>query len=221
MIKRDMMKIRANNLYLIITEEYGRGRSVSEIAESAIAGGVDMIQLREKSKSLRRIIKTAKLLKDFCERSGTAFIVNDDPLLARDIDADGVHLGQEDMKHFTVHDARKLLGKKKIIGVSASSIEEVRKANTEEIDYIGFGPVFPTTVKEGCLGVKCIQKILAASKKPIFFIGGINLTNIDELLDRGASNVAVIRAISEADDIKSAVETFKKKLRGSRHGKIA
>lgn len=158
---------------------------------------------------------------DLCKKNNVVFIINDDPILAKKIDADGVHLGQEDLKLFTADEARRLLGRDKIIGLSAGSVGEVRKAGLAAIDYIGFGPVFRTTVKEKCIGTKDVEKVLKIAKRPVFFIGGINLTNIDELLTKGAENIAVIRAISEADDIRAAAAELKNKIEEARCGKIA
>ena len=215
-----MKNIKEHSLYLLITEEYCCGRSAVEVARCAIAGGVDIIQLRDKDNLRSGIADTARSLAGLCKKNRVTFIINDDPILAEEVDADGVHLGQGDLKLFTVAEARKILGPKKIIGVSASSAEEAIKANGEDADYIGFGPVFPTAIKKGCIGTKDVGKILKLARKPVFFIGGIDLINIGELLAKGARNVAVIRAISEADDIKSTVKNFKKKLGKTKNGKI-
>lgn len=207
-----MRKIDERILYLIISEEYCRGRSAIDIAGDAIAGGVDMIQLREKTKTSGEIIQLAREIKKLCAENNVKFIVNDDPAIAKEAGACGVHLGQDDAKRFTIAFARKILGKDAIIGLSTSSIEEVERANAEDVDYIGFGPVFPTVVKENCVGVKDIEKVLKTAKKPVFFIGGINLSNVDELLMKGARNIAVIRAISASDDVKTAAAKLKEKM---------
>ena len=211
-MRKDSRKI--GGLYLLVTEEYCRGRNIVNVVEEAISGGVDMIQLRQKERSGHDIGRTAKSLADICRKSGTPFIINDDPLLARDAGAHGVHLGQEDLKKFTVRQARDIMGDNSIIGLSAGSIKEVERANAEEVDYVGFGPVFPTAIKENCVGIQDVESVLKIAKKPVFFIGGIGLENIDELLARGAKNIAVIRAITQADDIKSAVESLKNKIKG-------
>jgi len=127
-----MGKIKASSLYLIITEEYGRGRGALEIAKCAIAGGVDIIQLREKNKQASDLIDTARALSNLCKESGVIFIINDDPALAKDVDADGVHLGQEDLKRWSVEKTRGLLGPDKIIGVSTHSLGQFKEANAEE-----------------------------------------------------------------------------------------
>ena len=207
-------KIKNNSLYLIITEEYGRGRSALEIAGAAIAGGVDIIQMREKKKGEAELVELGVKLAELCKNRNVPFIVNDDPMLAKKVGADGVHLGQEDARRITASVARDILGDDKIIGLSTSCIEEIKKANSEDVDYIGFGPVFPTVLKEKCVGTTDVAKVLEISKKPVFFIGGINLTNIDELITIGARNIALMRGISEAEDVKAITEDFVKRIRG-------
>jgi thiamine-phosphate pyrophosphorylase len=207
-----MRKIDGKNLYFIITGEYCRSRGVLDIARAAIDGGVDIIQLREKNDLKNGIAETGGALSALCKKNKVLFIINDDPVLAKKVDADGVHLGQDDLKLFNVNEARKILGGDKIIGLSTGSLEEARIANGEDVDYIGFGPIFPTKIKAGCLGTKEVKKVISVSRRPVFFIGGINISNIEELLAEGARNVAVIRAISEADDVVSAAAKLKEKL---------
>jgi len=192
-----MRKIKEHSLYLIITEEYGRGRSAIEIAECAIAGGVDMIQLREKDKSSRDLIDMAKTFNGLCKKSGVTFIINDNPILAKEIDTDGVHLGQEDLEKFTIKKTRKILGNDKIIGLSTSTIEEVERAANEDIDYIGFGPVFPTKIKDKCVGTKNVEVILKTAGKPVFFIGGINITNNVRSVIQSKPSLAGVNAVVE------------------------
>ena len=207
-----MKKIKDNSLYLIISEEYGRGRKALEIAKAAIAGGVDIIQMREKKLSKNDSYDMATSLAAICKKKKTVFIVNDDPILAKEVDADGVHLGQKDLKMFRVEEARGILGQNKIIGISTGSITDVEKANENEIDYIGYGPVFPTVIKDKCIGTKDVKNVLKLSKAPVFFIGGINLENIGELTAQGAKNVAIIRAILEAKDITKEIKLWKNYL---------
>lgn len=211
-----MKNIRNHSLYLIISEEYGRGRSALEIARCAIAGGADIIQMREKKLSKAGCYDLATSLAELCRAKGVTFIVNDDPVLAKQVDADGVHLGQKDLELFMVDEARAILGKDKIIGISTGTVRDVEEANNKDVNYIGFGPVFPTIVKERCVGTKDVEKVLKISKKPVFFIGGINLDNIGELLTKGAKNAAVIRAILESDDIEKDAKLWKNCLNSER-----
>jgi len=205
-----MEKIKDNSLYLVISEEYGRGRGAVEIAKSAIAGGVDIIQMREKSKPREELVRLGKKLACLCKKGGATFIVNDDPILATEVNADGVHLGQEDMSIYPIAMVRKIVGKDKIIGISTHSPRQFEKSNKEGVDYIAFGPVFPTKTKDYCIGTGDVKKVLGIAKKPVFFIGGIDLLNIDELLGMGAENIALIRGILEADDIEHAARSYNK-----------
>lgn len=207
-----MGKMKDKNLYLVISEEYGRGRSALDIARQAIAGGADIIQMREKNKPREELIRLGIELAGVCRKSDVIFIVNDDPMLAHEVNAGGVHLGQEDLKLFPISSVRKILGKNKIIGVSTHSVEQFETANNNDIDYIAFGPIFPTLTKNYCIGTNEIAKVLKAAKKPVFFIGGINLSNIGELVKKGARNIAVIRVILEADDIKLKTEEMRRWL---------
>ncbi len=207
-----MVKIKDHSLYLVISAEYGRGRTAEEIARLAIAGGVDLIQLREKNKVSAEIIETARKLAALCRKAGVLFIVNDDPRLASEAGADGVHLGQEDLKRVTIDEARDIVGRNKIIGISTSSLEEVEAANLADVDYIAFGPVFRTTIKDNCVGTKDVERVLKLSRHAVFFIGGINLSNVGELLAKSAKNISLIRAILEADDITAMTKNLKTKL---------
>jgi thiamine-phosphate pyrophosphorylase len=209
-------KLKDHNLYLVITEEYGSGLSSVEIAERAIKGGVDVIQMREKNKRAEELIAPGRALAGICKDSGVTFIVNDDPLLARDLDADGVHLGQEDLKLFPAEKVRNIMGRERIIGVSTHSLSQFEDANEKDFDYIAYGPIFETKTKDYFLGTGDIGYVLKIAKRPVFFIGGINLSNIEEVLGRGARNIALIRGITEAEDIAARTKEFKSKLRAKK-----
>lgn len=207
-----MKKIKDHSLYLVISEEHGTGRSVLDIARRAILGGVDIIQMREKSKKPRELIETGRELSNICKKSGIIFIVNDDPAVAMEVDADGVHLGQEDMIRFPVEQVRDMLGEEKLIGISARFMGEFEKANGMGVDYIALGPIFPTKIKEGHIGTADIKHTMQIAKKPVFFIGGINASNISGVLEAGGRSVAVIRAVTEAVDIEKSARELKNLL---------
>lgn len=204
-----MSKIKEYSLYLVISEEYSSGKKAYEIANLAIAGGVDIIQIREKYKPREKIVKLAASLLEICKKNKVILIVNDDPEIAKECGARGVHLGQEDMLKYSVKSARDILGKDRIIGVSTHSLGQLDKANREDVDYIAYGPIFPTKTKDYFLGLKDIKEVLRMAKKPVFFIGGINLSNLDEILNEGAKNIAVIRGIIDSEDISLRVKSFK------------
>ena len=123
-----------------------------------------------------------------------------------------MHLGQEDIKNCPISKAREIIGQDKIIGISTHSIEQFKIATESDCDYIAFGPIFPTKTKDYSIGMGSVGEVLDISNKPIVFIGGIDLTNIDILLEKGVKNVAVIRAIVQAEDIKSKVGELKKRI---------
>lgn len=207
-----MSKIKEYSLYLVLSEECGKGRPAAEIAALAISGGVDILQMREKNRSQSELKELGRELYKICSENGVKFIVNDDPVLAKELNADGVHLGQDDLKQYSLANTRKLLGQNKIIGISTHSLQQFKEANESDADYIAFGPIFPTKTKDYFIGTEDVEEVLREAKKPIVFIGGINLNNIDILLGKGAKNIALIRAILEAPDIKKAAADFKKKL---------
>jgi thiamine-phosphate pyrophosphorylase len=208
-----MPKINDYSLYLVISEKYSSGRKASVVAKEALAAGVDIIQLREKDKTSEELIKLAREISGFCKAKNKIFIVNDDPLITKETTASGVHVGQEDIKKTSLAQIRNIIGQDRIIGISTHSLSEFEKANESEADYISFGPIFPTPTKNYSIGTRDIKKVLAMTSKPVFFIGGINLSNIDELLNLGIRNIALIRAILKAEDIRRATELFKEKLR--------
>ncbi len=208
-----MRKIKDYSLYLVISEEYGLGRGAIEIAKRAIKGGVDIIQMREKNKSRPELIELGKKLSNLCRDSGVMFIADDDPEIAKETGADGVHLGQEDIKLFSPEVSRRILGRKKIIGVSTHSVEQFKEANEKDFDYAAFGPIFETKTKDYSIGTDGIERVLDMAKKPVFFIGGIDLSNIDDCLNRGAKNIALIRGITGAGDIAKRTKEFKEAIR--------
>lgn len=207
-----MKKIKDNSLYFVTSQEYAKQRTTYDAATLAITGGIDILQMREKQKPQEELIKLGKKLSFLCTRNDIIFIVNDDPYLAEKIGADGVHLGQEDILKYPLEKTRQILGKNRIIGISTHSVNQFEKANSEDFDYIAFGPIFPTKTKDYFIGIKDIEKVLEISAKPVIFVGGITLSNIDEALNKGARNIAVIRAIMQAEDIVRMVRTLKKKM---------
>ena len=207
-----MNRIKDYNLYLVLSSEYAKRKPLLDIASKAVTAGVDILQMREKDMPKRDLIILGKNLLSLCREFNTLFIVNDDPYLARDLNADGLHLGQEDIKRYPLSSARKILGPDKIIGISTHSIEEFRRANSEDFDYIAFGPIFPTKTKNYSIGTDDVEQILSVASKPVIFIGGINLENVDLLLSKGARSIAAIRAVIGSDDITAAVNHFRKQI---------
>ncbi|MDP8292895.1 MAG: thiamine phosphate synthase [Candidatus Orphnella occulta] len=199
-------------MYLVLSSEYAGGKPVLEIARSALVAGVDILQMREKGMSEDDLMVLGRNLLLLCREFDVPFIVNDNPYLARNLNADGVHLGQEDIRRCPLFKTRDIIGQGKIIGISTHSIEEFRRANSEDFDYIAFGPIFPTKTKNYSIGTDDVEQVLSVASKPVIFIGGINLENVDLLLSKGARSIATIRAIIESDDIAVAVNHFRKKI---------
>lgn len=179
----------------------------------AISAGVRFFQYRDKLRSRRAIYDTALSLAQIAHRAGALLIVNDHADIAAAVAADGVHLGQDDLP---IEQARKVLGKDKIIGISTHSIEQAREAERSGADYIGFGPIFMTSTKNAgaTQGVGNLAVIKRAVTIPVIAIGGINHANVGEVIRAGADGVAVISAILRADDITSAVEEMVRIIAG-------
>lgn len=173
-----------------------------EMSSIVLGAGVKWIQYREKNKTRRDIYNEAALLRKLTTKFKAAFIVNDHADIALAVNADGVHLGQEDLP---VKEARKILGKGKIIGISTHNIEQAVDAEAGGADYIGFGPLFPTKTKDAGepKGVEMLREIKKKIKIPVVAIGGINAENLKSVLDSGADAVAVASAILNGDIYKN------------------
>lgn len=174
-----------------------------DAARSAVSAGVRFIQYRDKSGTRRSIYETAMRLARLLHESGGIFIVNDHADIALAVDADGVHLGQEDLP---IEHARKLIGRDRIIGISTHSLEQAVEAEALGADYIGFGPIFHTSTKDAgpVQGIEMLSEIKRSVSVPVVAIGGIGPGNVHGVIRAGADCVAVISAILSADDQKEA-----------------
>jgi len=177
----------------------------------AVKAGIKMVQYRSKKENDLDKVAQAKELVAICRKSNSLFIVNDRIDLALAVDADGVHLGQED---FPLDDAKRVLGEEKILGVSTHSIEQVQQAESQGWDYIGIGPIFKSRSKPMTkpIGLKTLKEVSSTTRLPYFAIGGINEINIREVLANGATRVAVINAIMNAKDAGNASRNLLKEL---------
>jgi thiamine-phosphate pyrophosphorylase len=183
-----------------------------ELARLAIRGGADTIQFRQKSGSTREMIQVACDVKQVCVESGATFIVNDRVDVAIASEAAGVHLGQDD---FPIPLARELLGKGCIIGGSAATLEEARKCLSEGADYVGFGPVYPTTSKDDAgpvSGISILKGVVESIPLPIIAIGGVSAENAVEVMEAGAHGIAVISAVCCQEDPEQATRALHKAL---------
>jgi len=197
------------SLYLI-TQSSMNPVPLHEIVEKAIKGGITMVQLREKDLPDKKILELGEKVHIICKQHGIPLIIDDRIDICLALDADGVHLGQEDINPEV---ARKILGENKIIGISAHTIQLVKKAQREPVDYIGFGAIFNTPTKKYKVNKpSCIPDILAISNLPVVFIGGINKDNIQELKAYGAKNFAVVSAIMKSSDPEKESKTLLSKI---------
>ncbi len=191
----------ALRVYVITSADFGREHV--EIAEAALDAGVKCIQFREKKCATREMVQTARAIRELTWIYNALFIVNDRVDVAYAADADGVHLGKEDMP---LAIARDMLGDA-IIGISVDDEREAREAEEGGADYVGAGPVFPTGTKEGLpepMGVEGIRKVASAVRVPVVAIGGITADNAPDVIRAGATGVAVVSYIAAADDPKEA-----------------
>lgn len=200
-----------SGLYLILDQQYAK-KDIVSIAEEALDAGVDVIQYREKGLSKKDAIKIAEKLRTLTAKAAVTFIINDDPALALAVNADGVHLGQEDIP---VDIARRILGKDKIIGLSTHNFKEAMEAIYLDINYIGFGPIFQSRTKmvTSPLGIDAIRMIRDSITVPIIAIGGISDENVADVIKGGADGAAVISAILSSTDIKKSISKFKERMR--------
>ncbi|MBI2883802.1 MAG: thiamine phosphate synthase [Candidatus Methylomirabilis oxyfera] len=208
-----MIAWQACRLCVITNRQLGLGLSHFDIAARAVEGGASMIQLRDKVTGPRQLLSEARRITQLCRSRGVCFIVNDRLDLALAADADGVHLGQDDLPPKA---ARALLGADKFVGVSTHSLEQAVQAAEQGADYLGIGPIFATGTKatgyepKGC---DIIRQLRARIALPIVAIGGITLSNVGEAMAAGATGVAVISAIVGADDITAATQAFATAIR--------
>ncbi len=221
-----LRRLSAARLYLVCAARPG-GRELADVLEGALAGGVDIVQLREKSLGDEALVEVAREAAALCARAGALLIVNDRPGVALAAGADGVHVGQRDMP---VAQVRAVVGKELLVGLSTHARAEVDAvgsagvdaavgspvdaARSARVDYIGVGPVHATPTKPGrpAVGLELVRHAARWSPVPFFAIGGIDAGNVRAVLSAGAMRVAVVRAIAEAADPQAAARALRKAL---------
>ena len=205
------MKCDKKDLLLYaVTDRYWLGtRTLPEVVRESLDGGVTFVQLREKYLDDAHFLEEAKQLKKLCQEYHVPFVINDNVEIAIEMDADGVHVGQNDME---AGDVRAKLGPDKIIGVSAQTVEQAILAEKHGADYLGVGAVFPTSSKDDATDVSfdTLKAICEAVSIPVIAIGGITKENVKELSGSGICGIAAISAIYGQKDIKQAVKKLKK-----------
>ena len=196
-------------LYLVTDRALARGRDLADVVRAAVAGGVTCVQVREKDCSNREFLDVARRVQAVLRGTGVPLLINDRLDIALAVGAEGVHLGQQDL---TLADARRLGPAAWIIGISAESVEDARRADAEGADYIGVSPVFATPTKTDTatpLGLEGLRQIRAVTRLPLVAIGGINLGNAREVIRAGADGLAVVSAIVSADDPRAAAAALR------------
>lgn len=196
------------SLYLITRRGQLTLDTFLHVIHEAVTGGVTAVQLREKECSTDEMIAVARELKTLLKPLGIPLLINDRIEVALAMQADGVHLGQKDL---SVKAARSLLGRGAFIGLSTGNQDEVRAAAEEEVDYLGFGPLFHTDSKAYLgkpRGLGALQEVCSISAHPVVAVGGMNETNVKEALDRGAAGIAVVSYIFNAPSPASAARTL-------------
>jgi thiamine-phosphate pyrophosphorylase len=203
-------RLAAARVYLVCGAMPG-GRELREVLPEAIAGGVDVVQLRQKDAAEQELLPVARQAAEICADRGALLIVNDWPKLAAEAGADGVHVGQDDIPPAQ---ARAIVGPQMLVGLSTHAPHEIDAAAREPIDYIGVGPVHETPTKPGrpAVGTELVSYAAARAKAPFFAIGGLDEGNIGEVLAAGATRVCVLRAIAEAEDPGAAARALRERI---------
>ncbi|MBR5213118.1 MAG: thiamine phosphate synthase [Akkermansia sp.] len=208
--------LRKCHLYGIVDMGYTEPQQVSARTHALIDGGVRIIQLRAKGKALPQVKEWAVEMQAICRCRGALFVLNDYPLMAAEIGADAVHVGQDGG---SLAEVRQIVGPGVLVGRSTHSLEQARQARQEGADYIGFGPLFPTGTKPGrkSIGLADIAAAqLAVGDMPLFCIGGINATTLPEVLQAGARRVVIVSWLLQQDDIALAAQSVIRELTQAR-----
>jgi len=202
---------RISGLYVILDRQFLAGRDELDVAGQIIEGGAKIIQLRDKQSKKGELLLAAQKLKELCSQAGVLFIINDYLDLATAVDADGLHIGQEDLPLPVV---RKELPIDKIVGCSVTTVSQATKAQNEGADYIAVGSIFPTTTKKEAtvVGGDILKELKRMVSTPLVAIGGINQNNVSEVVAAGADAVAVISAVLGEKDVRGAVQKLVAKM---------
>lgn len=198
-----MLRLLVDTGVYLVTEDAVPGQQRLQAVAEALSGGARIIQLRDKRTRKRPLLEEARAMRELCRRSNALFLVNDDVALAWCADADGVHLGQEDLP---AEEARRLLGEDKLIGLSISALEEAQEAERLGVDYIGVGAIYatPTKLDAELGGLELLRSVRSRVAKPLVAIGGIDAARAPEVFDAGADAVAVVRAVFARSSIADA-----------------
>ena len=204
--------LKKSRLYIVLDKKIALNTNLLSLSKKLAKAGADIIQLRDKSKSKKAILKEALSLSRFLKQTRTIFIVNDYVDIAKISRSDGLHIGQTDI---SIKEARKVLGKNKIIGVSCTNFKQALTARREGADYVGIGPIFKTKTKLNAspIGVKALKTISNKISIPIFAIGNINKNNLQTIKNNKITKIAVCGAVLKSKDIVETVKYFLKRLK--------
>lgn len=196
------------SVYLVTDRHCLRGRDFYAAIEEALKAGVTLLQLREKDASFQELLEEGRKVQALCRKYQVPFLIDDQVEVARALDADGVHLGQEDE---AIERARAVLDREKIIGISAHNVEEALEAQRKGADYLGVGALYPTGSKKDAsvLAPGVFRQVVEAVRIPVVGIGGIHEAQYGQVLDQGAAGCAMISGILGADDITTTVKRLK------------
>jgi thiamine-phosphate pyrophosphorylase len=200
------------SLYLVTDRRSAGNRPILDIVRAALRGGVTAVQLRDKEATMRETLELGRALREMTRETGVSFIVNDRVDLVLALDADGVHVGQDDMP---AEIARKLIGPERVLGVSVASVAEARQAERDGADYLGVGDVFGTLSKPDAgrpIGLEGLAEVARSAAVPVVGIGGITLENAVSVLGAGAAGVAVIAAVVATPDPKGAARRLRERV---------
>ena len=198
------MKIIDFSLYLVTDQHLCLGRSILDVVMDAVAGGVSIVQIREKNSDARNFFQLAGAMKRKLEKTGVPLIINDRVDVALAVGADGVHVGQSDLPCSVV---REMIGTDKILGVSINTFEQIHEAENDAVDYLSLSPVFPTPTKTDTtepFGIEGLRKARQLTERPLITIGGVDKDNLGEIISSGMDGAAVVSAICSAASPKAA-----------------
>lgn len=205
------------DLYLVTDRDLAQGRPLPDVVAAALRAGTTAVQLREKALDTRAFIKEARQVQAWTRALGVPLIINDRVDVALAVEADGVHLGQNDMPYA---EARRLLGPDRIIGLSVESVADAEAAEDWDVQYLGVSPIYLTSTKtelETALGLEGLRQIRAVSRHPLVAIGGMNADTIAGAIQAGADGVAVVSALCSAPDPEAMARQLARQIQCSRN----
>ncbi len=206
------------SLVLVTDRMLAAGRTLEDLVRAAVRGGATAVQLREKDCSTREFLEIGKSVRDACRSLRVLFIVNDRADLALLLDADGIHIGQDDL---SPQDARRLLGPDAVIGLSVETLDQALEAEMRDVDYLGISPVFATPTKtdaRGEWGLRGLRELRRRTRRALVAIGGIKAENAGAVIEAGADGIAVVSAICAAADPERAARDLREAVDGARAG---